>query len=42
MQYQTARSELQSPPATLSLLSLLSEAVVLTVAALALVLGIGL
>jgi hypothetical protein len=42
MQYQVARSELESPPATLSFWGLLSEAVVLTILALALVVGLGL
>jgi hypothetical protein len=42
MQYQVARLELESPPATLSFLSLLSEAVILTILALALVVGLGL
>jgi hypothetical protein len=42
MQYETARLELESPPATLSFWGMLSEAVVLTIAALALVFGLGL
>jgi hypothetical protein len=41
MQYQVAREELQSPPASMSWLTLLTEAVVLAVVAFGLVLALG-
>lgn len=41
MQYQNARNELQSPPAGISILNLLSEAIVLVATAMMLAMLIG-
>ena len=42
MQYQVAREQLQSPPATISWLSMLFEAALLATTALVLVFSLGL